>query len=215
MDLGDKASLRQHLMRDTCFSANQQSNHREYTSSQSLPSSSSYSCHCFAATWPASVGGGLGCEYVHFFIYFFIFVAWHIPALTDFMCERDELADLVEDLKHGSVIGSHWRSLTLYKKSFSGEQLLGWLQTEKGLGKWDATTAVAARALCTQPRQFSLESVAKSRLGSFCGRVCARQGCGLQNWTSYVAEEVHGECERQWAAGGKVWRRKRHHGDVI
>lgn len=51
------------------------------------------------------------------------------------MCERDELADLVEDLKHGSVIGSHWRSLALYKKSFSGEQLLGWLQKEKGLGK--------------------------------------------------------------------------------
>ncbi|XP_029695463.1 uncharacterized protein isoform X2 [Takifugu rubripes] len=51
----------------------------------------------------------------------------------DFMCERDELADLVEDLKHGSVIGSHWRSLTLYKKSFSGEQLLDWLQEKKGM----------------------------------------------------------------------------------
>lgn len=62
-------------------------------------------------------------------------VAWHIPALTDFTCERDDLADLVEDLKHGSLIGSHWRSLTLYKKSLSGEQLLGWLQKEKGMGK--------------------------------------------------------------------------------
>ncbi|XP_056887107.1 uncharacterized protein zgc:152951 isoform X2 [Takifugu flavidus] len=51
----------------------------------------------------------------------------------DFMCERDELADLVEDLKHGSVIGSHWRSLTLYKKSLSGEQLLDWLQEKKGM----------------------------------------------------------------------------------
>lgn len=64
-----------------------------------------------------------------------ILVAWHIPALTEFMCERDELADVVEDLKHGSVIGSHWRSLTLYKKSFSGEQLLDWLQKKKGMGK--------------------------------------------------------------------------------
>lgn len=64
-----------------------------------------------------------------------IFVAWHIPALTEFMCERDELADVIEDLKHGSVIGSHWRSLTLYKKSFSGEQLLDWLQEKKGMGK--------------------------------------------------------------------------------
>lgn len=51
------------------------------------------------------------------------------------MCERDELADLVEDLKHGSVIGSRWKSLTLYKKSFSGEQLLDWLQAKKGMGK--------------------------------------------------------------------------------
>ncbi|TNN03160.1 hypothetical protein fugu_000189 [Takifugu bimaculatus] len=53
----------------------------------------------------------------------------------DFMCERDELADLVEDLKHGSVIGNHWRSLTLYKKSFSGEQLLDWLQEKKGMDR--------------------------------------------------------------------------------
>lgn len=62
-------------------------------------------------------------------------VAWHIPALTDFMCERDELADLVEDLKHGNVIGSRRRGLTLYKKSFSGDQLVDWLQKEKGMGK--------------------------------------------------------------------------------
>lgn len=62
-------------------------------------------------------------------------MAWHIPALTDFMCERDELADLVEDLKHGNVIGSRRRALTLYKKSFSGDQLVDWLQKEKGMGK--------------------------------------------------------------------------------
>ncbi|XP_025759404.1 uncharacterized protein zgc:152951 isoform X3 [Oreochromis niloticus] len=51
----------------------------------------------------------------------------------EFMCERDELADLVEDLKHASMIGSHRRGLTLYKKSFSGSQLVDWLQTEKGM----------------------------------------------------------------------------------
>lgn len=55
--------------------------------------------------------------------------------LTEFQCERDELADLVEDLKHASVIGSHRRGLTLYKKSFSGDQLVDWLQKEKGMGK--------------------------------------------------------------------------------
>lgn len=62
-------------------------------------------------------------------------VAWHTPALTELMCERDEYADLVQDLKHASVIGSHRRGLTVYKKSFSGEQLVDWLQKEKGMGK--------------------------------------------------------------------------------
>ncbi|XP_063355506.1 uncharacterized protein zgc:152951 isoform X1 [Pelmatolapia mariae] len=53
----------------------------------------------------------------------------------EFMCERDELADLVEDLKHASMIGSHRRGLTLYKKSFSGSQLVDWLQKEKGMAR--------------------------------------------------------------------------------
>ncbi|XP_060910151.1 uncharacterized protein zgc:152951 [Labrus mixtus] len=56
----------------------------------------------------------------------------------DFQCERDEFADLVEDLKHGSVIGNHRRGLTLYNKSFSGEQLVDWLQREKGMARAEA-----------------------------------------------------------------------------
>lgn len=59
----------------------------------------------------------------------------------DFTCERDELADLVEDLKHGSVIGSHRRGLTVYKKSFSGDQLVDWLQKEKGMARAEACNA--------------------------------------------------------------------------
>jgi len=51
------------------------------------------------------------------------------------MCEKDELADLVEDLKLGNVIGTQRRGLTLYKKSFSCDQLVDWLQREKGMGK--------------------------------------------------------------------------------
>lgn len=54
----------------------------------------------------------------------------------DFQCERDEFADLVEDLKHGSVIGCQRKGLTLYQKSFSGNQLVEWLQKEKGMGKY-------------------------------------------------------------------------------
>lgn len=56
----------------------------------------------------------------------------------DFMCEKDELADLVEDLKHGSVIGCHRRGLTLYKKSFTGNELVDWLQKDKGMARAEA-----------------------------------------------------------------------------
>lgn len=56
----------------------------------------------------------------------------------EFQCERDEYADLVEDLKHGSVIGNHRRGLTVYKKSFTGDQLVDWLQREKGMAKAEA-----------------------------------------------------------------------------
>uniref|UniRef100_A0A3P9IVU1 Zgc:152951 n=1 Tax=Oryzias latipes TaxID=8090 RepID=A0A3P9IVU1_ORYLA len=57
---------------------------------------------------------------------------------NEFRCERDELADLVEDFKHAGVIGSHWRGLTLYKMSFSGSQLVDWLHKEKGMARDDA-----------------------------------------------------------------------------
>lgn len=62
-------------------------------------------------------------------------MAWHFPAPVEFMCERDELADLVQDLKDGNVIGCQRKGLVLYKKSFSGSQLVEWLQKEKGMGK--------------------------------------------------------------------------------
>lgn len=73
------------------------------------------------------------CE--HDYISVFIHVWPGNSTRVEFTCERDELADLVEDLKHASMIGSHRRGLTLYKKSFSGSQLVDWLQKEKGMGK--------------------------------------------------------------------------------
>ncbi|RVE58154.1 hypothetical protein OJAV_G00206280 [Oryzias javanicus] len=60
---------------------------------------------------------------------------------NEFRCERDELADLVEDFKHAGVIGSHRRGLTWYKMSFSGSQLVDWLHKEKGMGVDDARNA--------------------------------------------------------------------------
>lgn len=55
--------------------------------------------------------------------------------LAGFECEKDELAELVEKLKHAGVASSHRKGLTVHKKSFSGAQLLEWLQSEKGLGE--------------------------------------------------------------------------------
>ncbi|XP_075896392.1 uncharacterized protein LOC142897743 isoform X1 [Nelusetta ayraudi] len=55
-----------------------------------------------------------------------------------FECEKDELAELVEKLKHAGVVGSHRKGLTVHKKSFSGAQLLEWLQREKGMARADA-----------------------------------------------------------------------------
>ncbi|CAM9100045.1 unnamed protein product [Lampetra planeri] len=59
----------------------------------------------------------------------------------EFQCERDDLADLVEDLKHANVIGCHRRGLTLYKKSFSGDRLVDWLQKEKGMARAQACSS--------------------------------------------------------------------------
>ncbi|CAN9497885.1 unnamed protein product [Ophioblennius macclurei] len=53
----------------------------------------------------------------------------------EFSCEKDELASLVQDIKHGNVIGSQRKGLTLYKKSFSGSHLVDWLQKEKGMDR--------------------------------------------------------------------------------
>ncbi|XP_007557200.1 uncharacterized protein LOC103141471 isoform X1 [Poecilia formosa] len=52
--------------------------------------------------------------------------------------ERDEFADLVEDLKDAGVIGTQRRGLTLYKNSFSGVQLVDWLQTKEGMDRAEA-----------------------------------------------------------------------------
>ncbi|XP_062390649.1 uncharacterized protein zgc:152951 isoform X3 [Sardina pilchardus] len=51
----------------------------------------------------------------------------------EFMCERDAFADLVEEFKSSGVIGSHRKGLRVCKNSFTGTQLVDWLQTEKGM----------------------------------------------------------------------------------
>ncbi|XP_076018144.1 uncharacterized protein LOC143009926 [Genypterus blacodes] len=56
----------------------------------------------------------------------------------EFECEKDELANLVEDFKHCSVIGCNRRGLTRYKQSFSGDELVDWLLKQKGIARAEA-----------------------------------------------------------------------------
>ncbi|XP_041933022.1 uncharacterized protein zgc:152951 isoform X1 [Alosa alosa] len=53
----------------------------------------------------------------------------------EFMCERDAFADLVEEFKSSGVIGSHRKGLRVCKNSFTGTELVDWLQTEKGMDR--------------------------------------------------------------------------------
>ncbi|KAM9448866.1 uncharacterized protein ACWYII_013624 isoform 1-T1 [Salvelinus alpinus] len=52
---------------------------------------------------------------------------------SEFKCERDALADVVEELKRSGVIGFQWRGLSMCRNSFTGAQLVGWLQKERGM----------------------------------------------------------------------------------
>eukprot|EP00063_Salmo_salar_P054603 XP_014029438.1 PREDICTED: glutaredoxin-1 isoform X1 [Salmo salar] len=51
----------------------------------------------------------------------------------EFKCERDALANVVEDLKRSDVIGFQWRGLSMCRNSFTGAQLVGWLQKDRGM----------------------------------------------------------------------------------
>ncbi|XP_029967955.1 uncharacterized protein LOC115403242 isoform X1 [Salarias fasciatus] len=81
-----------------------------------------------------------------------------------FNCEQDELAPLVQDIKHGGVIGSQRRGLTLHRKSFSGSQLVDWLQKEKGMGRAEAFNT--GRALLQRKYMVSVHGSGKQD-GSF------------------------------------------------
>ncbi|XP_029937263.1 uncharacterized protein LOC115380298 isoform X1 [Myripristis murdjan] len=72
----------------------------------------------------------------------------------EFECERDELADVVDDLKRASVIGCNRRGLSTYKQSFSGTQLVGWLQKEKGMAR--AQACETGRALLQKKYMVSV-----------------------------------------------------------
>ncbi|KAK9537450.1 hypothetical protein VZT92_005065 [Zoarces viviparus] len=82
----------------------------------------------------------------------------------EFVCERDEFADLVEDLKHGNVIAAHRRGLTVYKKSFSCDQLVDWLQKEKGMARAEACNT--GQALLQKKYMVSVRGVGQQD-GSF------------------------------------------------
>ena len=54
---------------------------------------------------------------------------------TDFVCEPDEYAQLVEELKRSGIIKDHRSGLTTYKSSFSGKDFVTWAVKTKGFGK--------------------------------------------------------------------------------
>ena len=53
----------------------------------------------------------------------------------EFVCELDEYAAVVRDMKNAKLIGDNRIGILNYKNSFKGEQLIKWLVKEKGLGK--------------------------------------------------------------------------------
>lgn len=55
-----------------------------------------------------------------------------------FKCERDVLADVVDGLKQSNVIGCQRKGLSLFKNSFSGSQLIGWLRKERDMAPAEA-----------------------------------------------------------------------------
>ncbi|XP_062313025.1 uncharacterized protein zgc:152951 isoform X1 [Osmerus eperlanus] len=61
-----------------------------------------------------------------------------VEADEEFECEKDPLANMVVELKRSDVIGSQRKGLSLYKNSFSGAQLIGWLQKERGMATAEA-----------------------------------------------------------------------------
>ncbi|KAF0026281.1 hypothetical protein F2P81_021018 [Scophthalmus maximus] len=85
----------------------------------------------------------------------------------EFVCERDELANLVEDLKHGDVIGSQRKGLSVHKKSFSGTQLVDWLQREKGMAR--AKACSTGQALLQKKYMVSVQRGSGQQGGGFGG----------------------------------------------
>lgn len=53
---------------------------------------------------------------------------------TEFICEPDEYALLVKDLKQSGLIKDHRSGLRTYKNSFIGKDFVKWVMQTKGLG---------------------------------------------------------------------------------
>ncbi|KAL5016161.1 hypothetical protein ScPMuIL_005750 [Solemya velum] len=49
------------------------------------------------------------------------------------ICEPDEYAELVEELRKSGLIKDHWRGFRVHRKSFSGKEFIDWVVKTKGL----------------------------------------------------------------------------------
>lgn len=88
----------------------------------------------------------------------------HPVCLKEFECERDAFADVVVELKRSGVIGCQRKGLSFHKNSFSGAQLIGWLQKGRGMAEaeaWETGQGLLERKY--------LVSVSGSGKGEFAG----------------------------------------------
>ena len=87
---------------------------------------------------------------------------------SGFVCEPDEYARLVDELKTSGIIKDHRSGLKTHKKSFTGKDFVDWVGKTKGLGKeiksHDSSTVIAIYFICclqkfSVPNYFKWQSL--------------------------------------------------------
>ena len=65
-------------------------------------------------------------------MYYKIYVLDHS---SDFVCEPDEYAKLVQEIKESGIIGDNRKGLFKQKRTFTGKSLIDYLMKKQGVGK--------------------------------------------------------------------------------
>ena len=70
--------------------------------------------------------------------------------LGEFVCEPDEYAQLVQELKTSGIIKDHRSGFSVHKNSFTGKDFVNWVVKSKGLGRFDRSTCMLLSFLALQ-----------------------------------------------------------------